>query len=201
LPTAHPAGATLDAPALDKALDDLHAGAPGWAALALKEKVALLEALPRKVFDLAPQMVAAAAEAKGIDPTSAWVAEEWMTGIWVFIQAVHAHLLVLKRVLAGQEPVKSDAVHTRADGQVVVDVFPVTGYDRLLLNGYKAQVWIEPGVSAAETRGDAAKMYRGSGYDQPGVCLVLGAGNLPQLWPTTSWLPSPSTASRSHKAR
>ena len=24
----------------------------------------------------------------------------------------------------------------------------------------------------------AAKMYRGGGYDQPGVCLVLGAGNV-----------------------
>jgi acyl-CoA reductase-like NAD-dependent aldehyde dehydrogenase len=48
----------------------------------------------------------------------------------------------------------------------------------LLLNGYKAQVWIEPGVSGAQTRMDAAKMYRGVGYDHPGVCLVLGAGNL-----------------------
>ena len=172
------AGTALDLPTLDKALDDLHAGAPGWVALPLNEKVALLEALPRKVLDLAPQMVAAACEAKGIAPTSAWVGEEWATGVWVFIQALSAHLLVLKRILAGQEPVKADTAHTRPDGQVVVDVFPVTGYDRLLFNGYRAQVWIEPGVSAAQTRGDAAKMYRGGGYDQPGVCLVLGAGNV-----------------------
>ena len=172
------AGTTLDIPALDKALDDLHAGAPGWVDLPLNEKVALLEALPRKVFEVAPPMVAAAGEAKGVGHTSAWVGEEWVTGVWAFIQVINAHLLVLKRVLAGQEPVKADAVQTRPDGQVVVDVFPVTGFDRLLLNGYKAQVWIEPGVSAAQTRGDAAKMYRGRGYDQPGVCLVLGAGNL-----------------------
>jgi acyl-CoA reductase-like NAD-dependent aldehyde dehydrogenase len=172
------AAAALDFEALDKALDDLHAGAQSWVVLPLTEKVALLEALPRKVYDLAPQMVAAAGKAKGIAPTSAWVGEEWTMGVWVFIQALSAHLLVLRRILAGQEPVKSDAVHTRPDGQVVVDVFPVTGYDRLLLNGYRAQVWIEPGVNAAQTRGDAAKMYRGGGYDQPGVCLVLGAGNL-----------------------
>jgi acyl-CoA reductase-like NAD-dependent aldehyde dehydrogenase len=172
------AGTTLDIPALDKALDDLHAGAPGWVDLPLNEKVALLEELPRKVFKVAPQMVSAACEAKGIAPTSAWVGEEWATGVWVFIQALSAHLLVLKRILAGQEPVKADTVHTRPDGQVVVDVFPVTGYDRLLLNGYKAQVWIEPGVSASQVRRDAAKMYRDGGYDQPGVSLVLGAGNL-----------------------
>jgi acyl-CoA reductase-like NAD-dependent aldehyde dehydrogenase len=171
-------GTTPDIPALDKALDDLHSGASGWVDLPLNGKVALLQALPRKVFEVAPEMVAAAGEAKGIAPDSAWVGEEWATGVWVFIQAVNAQLLVLKRILAGHEPVKADALHTRPDGQVVVDVFPVTGYDRLLLNGYKAQVWIEPGVSAAQVRRDAATMYRGGGYDRPGVCLVLGAGNL-----------------------
>jgi acyl-CoA reductase-like NAD-dependent aldehyde dehydrogenase len=171
-------GTTLDAPALDKALDDLHAGAPGWVGVPLDEKVALLEALPRKALELAPQMVAAAIEAKGIAPTSAWVGEEWATSVWLFIQPINAQLLVLKRVRAGKEPIKADAVHTRPDGQVVVDVFPVTGYDRLLFNGYKAKVWMEPGVSAAQTHRDAAKMYRGSGYERPGVCLVLGAGNL-----------------------
>ena len=169
---------SLDTTALDTAVDDLHAGAPSWVALPLDDKVALLEALPRKILDLGPQMVAATGRAKGIALTSSWVAEDWVTGVWAFIQGVNSLVLVLKRVVAGQEPIKADAVHTRPDGQVVVDVFPVTGYDRLLLNGYKAQVWIEPGVSAAQTRQDAAKMYRGAGYDHPGVVLVLGAGNV-----------------------
>ncbi|MBV8348579.1 MAG: aldehyde dehydrogenase, partial [Mycolicibacterium sp.] len=172
------AKASLDTMALDKALDDLHGGAPTWVALPLEDKVALLEALPQKILDLGPQIVAAAGKAKGIAPTSGWVAEDWLTGVWAFVQGVNSHALVLNRVLAGQEPIKADAVHTRAEGQVVVDVFPVTGYDRLLLNGYKAQVWIEPGVSAEQTCKDAAGMYRGAGYDDPGVSLVLGAGNV-----------------------
>ena len=167
-----------DTTAPDKALEDLHAGAPNWVALSLKDKMALLEALPPKILDLGPQMVAAADKAKGIAPTSSWVAEDWITGVWAFVQGVNSHALVLKRILAGQEPIKAGAVHTRPDGQAVVDVFPVTGYDRLLLNGYKAQVWIEPGVSATQTRKAAAKMYRGAGYDHPGVSLVLGAGNV-----------------------
>jgi len=37
----------LDIPALDKALGDLRASAPGWVDLPLNEKVALLEALLR----------------------------------------------------------------------------------------------------------------------------------------------------------
>ncbi|OOK72278.1 putative aldehyde dehydrogenase domain protein [Mycobacterium kansasii] len=98
--------------------------------------------------------------------------------MWAFIQGVKSHALVLSRLRAGQAPIKAGAVHTRPNGQVVVDVFPVTVYDRLLLNGYKAQVWIEPGVSAEQTRQDAARMYRGAGYDRPGVALVLGAGNV-----------------------
>src|SRR5246500_4371019 len=170
--------AALDTSALDKALDELHAGAPAWVALPLEDKVALLEALPQKILDLGPQMVAAAGTAKGIAPTSSWVAEDWLTGVWAFVQGVNTLALVLKRILAGQEPVKADAVHTRADGQVVVDVFPVTGYDRLLLNSYKAQVWIEPGVSAEQTRAQAAALYRGTDASDPEVCLVLGAGNL-----------------------
>jgi acyl-CoA reductase-like NAD-dependent aldehyde dehydrogenase len=169
---------SLDTTALDKALDELHASAPSWVALPLVNRVTLLEALPRKILDFGPQMVAAADGAKGIASTSSWVAEDWLTGVWAFIQGVNSHTLVLKRVLAGQEPIKADAVHTRPDGQAVVDVFPVTAYDRLLLNGYKAQVWIEPGVSAEQTRQDAAGMYRGAGYGYPGVALVLGAGNV-----------------------
>ncbi len=168
----------LDTAALDQALEDLHAGAPSWVALPLKEKVALLEALPQRVLDLAPAMVAAAGKAKDIAPGSSWVAEDWLTGIWAFIQGIQSHAVVLNRVLAGQEPIKAKAVHTRPDGQVVVDVFPVTAYDQLLLSGYTAQVWMQPGVTADAVRKDTAKMYRGAGYDHPGVTLVLGAGNV-----------------------
>src|SRR6476469_1791091 len=137
-----------DGPALDLALEDLRSGAPRWAELPLRAKIAMLQALPPRILDVAPRMAAAATEAKGIASTSAWVAEEWTTNIWVLVQAINTKILVLNRVLAGDEPVTADAVHTRSDGQVVVDVFPATGYDRLLLNGYKAPVWIEPGVGA-----------------------------------------------------
>src|SRR6185295_6242425 len=91
--------------ALDLALEDLRSGAPGWADLPLRTKIAMLEALPPSILDVAPQMAAAATAAKGITSTSAWVAEEWTTNIWTFVQAVNTQILVLKRVLAGREPV------------------------------------------------------------------------------------------------
>jgi Aldehyde dehydrogenase family len=169
---------TMDTAVLETAVNDLSLGAPSWAALSLTDKVAMLEALPRKIFDLAPQMVAAAIDAKGVSPTSTWAAEEWATGIWLPIQGINTQLLVLKRILAGKDPIGADAVHTRPDGQVVVDVFPLTPYDRLFFHGYHASVWIEPGRSAEQTREDAAGMYRGHTPGRPEVCLVLGAGNL-----------------------
>ena len=102
-----------DAPALDLALEDLRSGAPAWADLPLRAKIAMLEALPPRIADVAPRMAAAATEAKGIPSTSAWVAEEWTINIWVFVQAVNTQILVLKRVLAGHEPVNAGAVHTQ----------------------------------------------------------------------------------------
>ena len=105
--------------------------------------------------------------------------EKSTMNVWVLVHAINTQIMVLKRVLAGDEPVRAkNAVHTRPDGQVIVDVFPATGFDRLLLNGYKAQVWIEPGVSAEQTRAEAAALYRGTDPGDPEVCVVLGAGNL-----------------------
>ena len=47
-----------------------------------------------------------------------------MTAVWVFIEAVNAHLLVLKRVLTEQEPVKADALHTSRTAKLS-STFPV----------------------------------------------------------------------------
>ena len=70
------------------------------------------------------------------------------------------------------------SAHRRRDGRTVVDVFPANHLDKLLLSGYRAEVWMQDGVSPAQALDRAASMYRGRGYDDPGVCLVLGAGNV-----------------------
>jgi hypothetical protein len=172
------AEATLDTAALDQAVADLHAGAQSWVALPLADKVRMLDALRPKILAEAPGMVAVAAEHKGIAPDSTWVAEDWLTGPWAFLQGVNALLEVLNRVVRGEAPIKPAAVHSRPDGQTVIDVFPVTTYDQLLFNGYHAEVWVQPGVTPEQAQADAAKMYRGAGYAHPGVALVLGAGNV-----------------------
>ena len=119
-----------------------------------------------------------AARHKGVDPASGWVADDWLSGPWAFLQGVTSLLTMLHRVHKGVDPVPARAVRARADGRTVVSVFPVTVSDKLLFSGYGADVWMQDGVTPEQARAEAARMYRGTGYEQPGVSLVLGAGNV-----------------------
>ncbi|WP_370410388.1 aldehyde dehydrogenase family protein [Streptomyces fradiae] len=164
------------AAALDHAVAELREGASSWARTPLAERIALLERLLPRIADGAENMVAACARAKGYDAGSAWAAEDWAGAPWALAQTTSAYLRVLRRVAAGEEPIPARAVHER-DGRTVVDVFPASGWDSLLLNGFTAQVWTRPGTTADGVRSRAAGPYRGRPVDA-GVALVLGAGNV-----------------------
>ncbi|MEU3607297.1 aldehyde dehydrogenase family protein [Streptomyces sp. NPDC035033] len=166
----------LDIEALDRAVAELREGAGTWAATPLPERIGLLERLLPRIADAAEDMVAACARAKGYAPDSPWAAEDWAGAPWALARTASAYLQVLRRIAAGKEPLDVRAVRER-DGRTVVDVFPATGWDGLLLNGFTAQVRTRPGTTAAGVRSRAAAAYRGRPAD-PGVALVLGAGNV-----------------------
>ncbi|MFB6550754.1 aldehyde dehydrogenase family protein [Streptomyces sp. NPDC056405] len=136
--------------------------------------------LPR-IGDGAPAMVAESARAKGYDPLSDWATEDWVTAPWALAQTVGAYLHMLRRLAAGRGPVPAKAIRTR-DGRTVVDVFPATPTDRLLLNGFTAEVWTLPGTTREQVLARAAGEYRGR-PGEPAVALVLGAGNVPATTP------------------
>ncbi|MEU9139360.1 aldehyde dehydrogenase family protein [Streptomyces sp. NPDC048404] len=166
----------LDTSCLDRALAELRGSAASWAAAPLTERIALLERLLRRVDSGAAELAAAGARAKGYDPGSPWAAEDWTGGPWALAQNAAAYLHVLRRLAAGREPLAAKAVRETA-GRTRVDVFPATAWDRLLLNGFSAHVWMRPGVTAEETRDRAAGPYRGR-PEPSAVALVLGAGNV-----------------------
>lgn len=170
--------ADADQATLDLAVADLQAHSSSWVNLSLQGKLDLLQRLKPRVMAEAPTMVALSQQAKGLHPDGEWGAEDWMTGPWALLQGITSLETCLRRVERGQSPLESKAVRTRPDGQVVVDVFPATRTDALLLNGYRANVWMQPGLTPAQVLADAARMYRGAGYADPGVTLVLGAGNV-----------------------
>lgn len=167
-----------DTAALDAVVAELRASAGSWAELPLDRKIALLEGLRPRIMAEAEAMVAETQHQKGLDPESPWGAEDWLSGPWAFLQGVGSLLTTLHRVRDGLPPVPLSATHRRRDGRTVVDVFPANNLDKLLLSGYRAEVWLQDGVTPEQAVARAASMYRGQGYAHPGVCLVLGAGNV-----------------------
>jgi aldehyde dehydrogenase (NAD(P)+) len=173
----------MDTARLDSDLSTLAAHADEWARLPLPEKIRMLRAVREGVGRVAERWVDAAVRAKGIPPGSPWAGEEWMSGPYSLLFGIAALERTLERLARGESPLPSPgAIRTRPDGQVVVDVFPVDTYDRILHSGVRAEVWMEPGVTAGELRDHMASFYR---RETPAgrVALVLGAGNISSIAP------------------
>ncbi|MFI6940356.1 aldehyde dehydrogenase family protein [Streptomyces sp. NPDC050418] len=175
----------LDTAPLDRAVGELADRAVAWTATPLAERIALLERLLPRIAAGAPSMVADAAAAKGYAADSPWAAEDWVTAPWALAQTVTAYLHVLRRIESGRTPVPAAAVRRRdvGDGaRTVVDVFPATVADRLLLNGFTAEVWTRSGTTPEQVLARAGGEYLGR-PGKAGVALVLGAGNVPAITP------------------
>ncbi|MET9668445.1 aldehyde dehydrogenase family protein [Streptomyces sp. NPDC006475] len=166
----------LDTSLLDRTVADLRAGAASWSSTPLSERIALLERLQTRVISRAAEMADAGSRAKGYGPDSPCAAEDWIGGPWALVQNASALLHVLRRIAAGRDPLDDKSVREE-NGRTRVDVFPATGWDTVLFNGFAAQVWMRPGVSAKQVLACAAGEYRGRQAD-PAVALVLGAGNV-----------------------
>ncbi|MFF5788704.1 aldehyde dehydrogenase family protein [Streptomyces sp. NPDC012693] len=166
----------LDTSLLDRTVADVRAGAASWSVTPLRERIALLERLQPRLVARAAETADAGSRAKGYGPDSPWAAEDWIGGPWALAQNAAALLHVLRRIAAGKDPLDARRVHEE-DGNTRVDVFPATRWDSVLLNGYRAQVWMRPGVTPERVRADAAGEYRGR-RGEPAVALVLGAGNV-----------------------
>ncbi len=118
---------------------------------------------------------------KLIDPASPWVGEEWVTGPWALAAGINGYLETLEAVAAGRLP-DLRGVHPGPGGRLVVPVFPRTVFDRLLMSGITAEVWMEPGIEAGNLAEHMAGFYRQ--HEPAGaVALVLGAGNINSIPP------------------
>jgi aldehyde dehydrogenase (NAD(P)+) len=168
---------------LDAALATLRDGATGWARAPVPRKIALLEGMRDRIAEVAQRWVDAASTAKGIPAGSPWRGEEWVSGPWALAYYVEALRDTLEHIAVGSiEDLVKGRIRQRPDGQTLVRVVPYDGRDRLLLNGYTAEVWLEPGVTPDDVPGSMASFYR---QETPvgAVALVLGAGNIASIAP------------------
>ena len=167
---------------LDGAIDDLTKGAAQWASTPLAERAELLAATHAAMAAQAQRWALRARDIKGLDATSQLVGEEWISGPYAALAGVGTLAHTVAGLAAGKSPLFGIKTGTAPGNRVTVPVLPHTAYEALLLHGYKAEVWLKPGVSAAE-----AVAAAGLGERTPtvsgGVGLVLGAGNITSIPP------------------
>ena len=167
---------------LDTAVAALAERKRDWVDLGVNARIALLDRMIEDTAAEAEAWAATAADAKGIAPGTPLRGEEWLAGPAPTLR----NLRLLKRTL---EDIRDHGepqfeAHTRPSGQVAVKALPLDLLDRVMFQGFSAEVWMQPHVTLEETRRTAAWRYGPGGGDDGGVCLVLGAGNISAIPPT-----------------
>ncbi|MBV8643089.1 MAG: aldehyde dehydrogenase family protein [Candidatus Eremiobacteraeota bacterium] len=175
------AAGTTTVGALDRDVEVLREHARDWARLGFAGKIRHLRTMRARTVEVGVAWAAVAAKAKGIAGT-ALAGEEWLSGPYGLLIALDRLIATVGEVAQFGGPRLPGTVRTRADGQVVADVFPAQSSDRILLSGVRAETWMAPevarGTLAAHTA-SALHAPKPDGY----VTLVLGAGNIASIAP------------------
>ena len=172
----------IEPAALGSELDALRDGAVRWAGLPPAQKARLLAEVAAATAGVATRWTAVAAEAKGIAGTPL-AGEEAVSGPWAVLYALNRYIRTLDQIAAtGRPQIPAKRIRRRPDGRTVVDVFPETLYDALLLNGVRAEVWMQDGVTPANLAQTLGQWYA-QAQPLPRVALVLGAGNIASIPP------------------
>jgi aldehyde dehydrogenase (NAD(P)+) len=169
--------------AIDAALDELAAHADRWAAMPIPRMLQLLDTVRAATDRVAARWVEAATRAKGIPEGSPLVGEEWSSGPWALLAGVDHLSRTLRALHEGTDPLQGAKVRQRPDGQVIVEVHPADVFEDLLLNGVRAEVWMQPGVTPANLRDTMAVRFKQDREGTGKVALVLGAGNIASIAP------------------
>ncbi|RVU48648.1 aldehyde dehydrogenase family protein [Lujinxingia sediminis] len=175
--------APANAPQLDERLATLHDNRHTWARLPLSEKIAMTRRLLERTVDVAPRQVEAALNAKRIPDGSPLAGEEWLGGPVVTARNLRLLIETLEDIdRHGKPQLKNGALRTRHDGQVIVDVFPLGTLDKLMYQGFTAEVWMQPEVTPSNLPDHTASFYDRD-LPEGRVALVLGAGNVASIGP------------------
>jgi aldehyde dehydrogenase (NAD(P)+) len=165
---------------VDDAVAELARGESAWAKLDLTRRRRLLEQVHAAVGAHAGAWVRAAATYKRLDDDSPYLGEEWLSGPYAIMTATATLARSVGALEKGLSPVDGLRFGRAPGDRVTVRVHPGSVYDRLLLNGFRVDVWMPPGVSVRDVRTRAGLAQR-----QPartaGIGAVLGAGNITSI--------------------
>ena len=162
---------------VDAVVERLRAAEAVWAATSRPERIRLLEGLRVAVAESAADWVEVARTIKQLPADSPLVGEEWISGPWPILEYVPALSQTLAHLEAGTDVLTGYEIEQAPGDRLAVQVLPHRHFDRLLLNGFRAEVWTRPGVTVEQFRSGAGLAQRTPAVTH-GVGLVLGAGNI-----------------------
>ncbi|PZU45659.1 MAG: aldehyde dehydrogenase [Microbacterium sp.] len=168
------------AAALDTAIAELETGAQAWARITLAERQAVLRQVRSATAAVAAEWADVASVSKGLAPGHPLRGEEWLSGPYAALVALDAYADTLGALAAGRSPLDGVRFGEAPGDRTIVHTSPLTAVDALLLSGYRTEVWLQPGVTAAEATREAGLGQRRPG-ESGGVGLVLGAGNITSI--------------------
>jgi hypothetical protein len=182
VPGADPAVPDTATADLDAAVATLGERASAWTALDVPTRIAVLDELLEDTLAAAPAWALAAAEAKGIARDSTLMGEDWLSGPAAVLSNLRKLRETLEQIVATGRP-QPPELRVAESGQVVADVFPSDGLDRVLFPGFHGEVRLQRDVTLDQAVERIGRIYRPGGTPPPQVALVLGAGNVSSIGP------------------
>lgn len=158
---------------LDLKLARLREGRDPWVQLPRKEKIALLRQVMELLQREGPAWAETLARIKGLQFHAAEGGEAWLDGPVILARNLRQYIELLE---ADGRP-KPASLRQRRDGRWIAQVFPRNLFDKLLLDQWSAEVWIEKGQAPSQGALVNARPEKGR------IGLVLGAGNVGFLAP------------------
>ncbi|MDR2997853.1 MAG: aldehyde dehydrogenase family protein [Microbacterium sp.] len=167
---------------LDEAIAILRAGEQTWAGMPLADRAALLMRVHAGVAAASEEWATTAARIKRLPAHSPLVGEEWISGPYPVLTGLGVLAASLNALAAGKSPAGDVRLGSAPGGRVTVPVLPHNSYEALLMHGFHAEVWMEPGVTAERVRASAGLAAKRPERTN-GIGLVLGAGNITSIAP------------------
>jgi acyl-CoA reductase-like NAD-dependent aldehyde dehydrogenase len=168
---------------LETALAELVLHKEAWARTTISERMAMLSEVKERLIEVAEPWAETAARKKGIPAGSPLEGEEWLGGPYALMYACNLFLQTLSQ-MNGRQFLKHIPIRKLANGQIAARVMPHSIWDRLLLAGVTADVWMQPGVTQENLQDYAASRYATPAAEREGrIAVVLGAGNVAAIAP------------------
>jgi hypothetical protein len=160
---------------MEDALRILHSNKHKWINLSIDEKILILDEILEDFNEIAEDLVTVSCHLKGVSSNKFAQGEEWF-----YVAFINRLIRLLRRSLVEIKqhghPIIHGPVYTRSDGQVVMQVFPQSYLDRILLRGFTGEIFIEPGITLDEVLKTQAAAYQPRKHEGK-TTLVLGVGN------------------------